>query len=70
MNLKARFIMHQKNIIPLCSCVKLTFFNELECNLALASTTKAIQNKDMTLPQIFGKICTHLRENVMPSSEN
>jgi hypothetical protein len=60
---------HMKSL-PLCFCGKLAFFNELECNLTLACTTKSIQNKDMSFPQILGEVCMHLRQNVISSSED
>jgi hypothetical protein len=46
--------------VPTGRSVDLTFFNEFECDLALPSTTEAMQDEDMTLPRIGKEVCMHL----------
>ena len=50
--------------------VDLTFFNELECNLALPSTTEAMQDEDVTHPQIGREVSVHLGEDVLPAGKD
>ena len=45
--------------------VNLRFFNEFECNLALPSTAKSVQDEDVTLSDIAREISMHLREYVL-----
>ena len=49
---------------------KLACLNKFERNLALPGTTESIQDKDVLLPQIIKKICSHFRENVLASGKN
>jgi hypothetical protein len=67
---KPQHKVQHKNGLPLCSSIRLTFSNELECNLALACTTKSIQNKHMSLSQVLGEVFVHLRQYVMSSNED
>jgi hypothetical protein len=50
--------------------VNLRFFKELECNLALPSTTKSVQDEDVTLSDIAREGCAHLREYVLSPGED
>jgi hypothetical protein len=47
-----------------------TFFNELECNLALPSNTEVKQDEDAMLPQIGREVCAHLREDILPAGKD
>ena len=50
--------------------VSLTFFNEFEGNLALPSTPKPIQDKDMAMAHVSCKTCLHLPEDVSSTGED
>ena len=56
--------------VPTVRSVDLTFFNEFECNLALPSTTEAMQDEDVTLPQIGREVCMHLRQDISPAGKD
>jgi hypothetical protein len=56
--------------VPTGRSVDLTFFNEFECDLALPSTTEAMQDEDMTLPKIGREVFVHLREDILPAGKD
>ena len=56
--------------VPTGRSVDLTFFNEFECNLALPSTTEAMQDEDVTLPQIGREGRVHFGEDISPAGKD
>ena len=62
--------LSKKWSVPTGLSVDLRFFNEFECNLALPSTTEAVQDEDVTLPQIAREVCAHLSENIFSAGKD
>ena len=56
--------------IPRILSFHLAYVDKFECNLALPSATKPVQEKGMLRPQIIKKILSHLCENIFSSGKD
>ena len=56
--------------VPVILSFNLACVHKFKPNLALPGTTKAMQDKDMLLPQIIKKILSHFCENFLSSGKD